>query len=77
VEVADGSVGASALRQIPQSSAMKAVGETLRLCPLAHRNFLFLGCRAEGKNWFVVDYSAVGVGTTDPEPLGTRFTEVS
>ncbi|MHA7286189.1 hypothetical protein ACX80I_07920 [Arthrobacter sp. MDT3-44] len=41
---------------------------------------------AEGKNWFVVDYSEVGVGTTDPEPLdlsvlsdplGTRFTEVS
>ena len=40
---------------------------------------------AEGKNWFVVDYSEVGVGdgTTDPEPmdlsalsepLGTRFT---
>jgi hypothetical protein len=41
---------------------------------------------AEGKNWFVVDYSEVAVGTTDPEPLdlsvlsdplGTRFTEVS
>lgn len=40
---------------------------------------------AEGKNWFVVDFSEVGVGTTDPEPLdlsvlseplGTRFTEV-
>ena len=42
---------------------------------------------AEGENWFVVDYSEVGVGdgTTDPEPmdlsglsepLGTRFTEV-
>ncbi|MBP3037568.1 hypothetical protein J2M53_15085 [Arthrobacter sp. zg-ZUI100] len=40
---------------------------------------------AEGRNWFVVDYSEVGVGTTDPEPLdlsvlsaplGTRFTEV-
>lgn len=69
-------MGASALRQIPQPSAMKAVEGTLWLCPLAHRNFLFLG-RAEGKNWFVVDYSAVGVGTTDPEPLGTRFTEVS
>lgn len=40
---------------------------------------------AEGRNWFVVDYSEVGVGTTVPEPLdlsalseplGTRFTEV-
>ncbi|MCC3265229.1 hypothetical protein [Arthrobacter gengyunqii] len=40
---------------------------------------------AEGRNWFVVDFSEVGVGTTDPEPLdlsalseplGTRFTEV-
>ncbi|MBP3044805.1 hypothetical protein KKR91_01555 [Arthrobacter jiangjiafuii] len=40
---------------------------------------------AEGRNWFVVDYSEVGVGTTAPEPmdlsvlsepLGTRFTEV-
>ena len=40
---------------------------------------------AEGRNWFVVDYSEVGVGDTDPdpldlsvlsEPLGTRFTEV-
>ena len=40
---------------------------------------------AEGKNWFVVDYSEVGVGSADPEPLdlsalseplGTRFTEV-
>lgn len=41
---------------------------------------------AEGKNWFVVDYSDVGVGTADPEPLdlsvlsdplGARFTEAS
>ncbi|MBG6192496.1 hypothetical protein IWX64_003470 [Arthrobacter sp. CAN_A212] len=40
---------------------------------------------AEGRNWFVVDYSEVGLGATDPEtldlsvlsePLGTRFTEV-
>ncbi|WP_334684324.1 hypothetical protein [Arthrobacter sp. CAN_A6] len=40
---------------------------------------------AEGRNWFVVDYSDVGVGTVDPEPLdlsalsdplGTRYTEV-
>lgn len=40
---------------------------------------------AEGKNWFVVDYSEVGIGAADPEPmdlstlsesLGTRFTEV-
>ncbi|CEA06904.1 hypothetical protein BN1051_00208 [Arthrobacter saudimassiliensis] len=40
---------------------------------------------AEGRNWFVVDYSEVGVGGGDPEPLdlsalseplGTRFTEV-
>ena len=43
---------------------------------------------AEGKNWFVVDYSEVGIGdaSTVPEPvdlsvlsepLGTRFTEMS
>ena len=41
---------------------------------------------AEGRNWFVVDYSEVGIGDTDPEPLdlsvlseplGSRFTEVS
>ena len=40
---------------------------------------------AEGENWFVVGYSEVGAGTTDPEPLnpsalseplGTRFTDV-
>jgi hypothetical protein len=40
---------------------------------------------AEGRNWFVVDYSEVGLGNADPEPvdlsvlsepLGTRFTEV-
>ena len=40
---------------------------------------------AEGENWFVVDFSEVGVGTADPQsvdlsvlsaPLGTRFTEV-
>lgn len=40
---------------------------------------------AEGKNWFVVDYSEVALGNNDPEtldlsvlsdPLGTRFTEV-
>ena len=39
---------------------------------------------AEGRNWFVVDYSQVGVGSAEPEPrdlaalsepLGTRFTE--
>lgn len=40
---------------------------------------------AEGKNWFVVDYSEVGIGAAEPEPmdlavlsepLGTRFSEV-
>lgn len=40
---------------------------------------------AEGFNWFVVDYSEVALGNTDPEtldlsvlsePLGTRFSEV-
>lgn len=40
---------------------------------------------AEGRNWFVVDYSEVAIGGGDPETLdlsvlsdslGTRFTEV-